>query len=81
MTSKVYYNLREQLDQYSVGFPATESGVEMRILERLFTEEDAAMYLKLSMMLETAGSIKEGANVPGSSLPSRLGNAHWDSAV
>ena len=32
MTSKIYHDLREQLDQYSVGFPSTESGVELRIL-------------------------------------------------
>lgn len=57
MPSQVYYDLRDQLDQYSVGFPATESGVEMRILEKLFTEEEAAMYLQLSMMLETADAV------------------------
>jgi electron transport complex protein RnfB len=59
MTSQIYYDLREQLDQYSVGFPATESGVEMRILEKLFTEEEAAMFLSLSMMLETGESIAQ----------------------
>ncbi|MEW6265820.1 MAG: 4Fe-4S dicluster-binding protein [Thermodesulfobacteriota bacterium] len=53
MSSQVYYDLREQLDQYSVGFPATESGVEMKILKKLFTEEEAALYLNLSLMLET----------------------------
>lgn len=53
MTSTVYYDLREQLDQYSIGFPSTESGVELRILEKLFTEEEAKMYLSLSMMLES----------------------------
>ena len=53
MTAKVYYDLREQMDQYSVGFPSTESGVEMRILEKLFSEEEAELYLNLSMMLET----------------------------
>jgi MinD superfamily P-loop ATPase len=37
--SKIYYELREQLDQYSVGFPTTTSGVEKKILEKLFTEE------------------------------------------
>jgi Na+-translocating ferredoxin:NAD+ oxidoreductase subunit B len=57
MTKQVYYDLREQLDHYSVGFPTTESGVEMRILERLFTEEEAAMYLNLSMMLETPEAV------------------------
>lgn len=39
MPSKIYYELREQLDQYSVGFPTTTSGVEKKILEKLFTEE------------------------------------------
>lgn len=57
MISQVYYDLREQLDQYSLGFPATESGVEMKILQKLFTEEEAGMYLNLSMMLEDAGSV------------------------
>jgi ferredoxin len=59
MPSDVYYELREQLDQYSVGFPTTASGVEMKILEKLFTEEEAQMYLKLSMMLETPESVAE----------------------
>ena len=53
MTAKVYYDLREQLDQYSVGFPSTESGVELEILQAIFTEEEAEMYLNLSMMLES----------------------------
>jgi electron transport complex protein RnfB len=57
MSSQVYYDLREQLDQYSVGFPATESGVEMTILERLFTEEEAAMFMDLSMMLESPQAV------------------------
>ncbi len=47
------------MDQYSVGFPKTESGVEMKILRRLFTEEEARMYLNLSLMLETAQAVAE----------------------
>jgi H+/Na+-translocating ferredoxin:NAD+ oxidoreductase subunit B len=59
MTAKVYYDLREQMDQYSVGFPSTESGVEMRILEKLFSEEEAELYLNLSMMLESPESVAQ----------------------
>jgi hypothetical protein len=59
MASDVYYQLREQLDQYSVGFPSTESGVEIKILEHLFTEEEAQMYLNLSMMLETPEAVAD----------------------
>jgi len=59
MPSQVYYDLREQLDQYCVGFPAAESGVEMKILEKLFTEEEARMFLNLSMMLETPEAVAQ----------------------
>jgi len=59
MSDNIYHQLREQLDQYSVGFPTTESGVEMKILKKLFTEEEARMFLNLSMMLETPESVAE----------------------
>ena len=45
------------MDQYSVGFPSTESGIEIEILKKLFTEQEAEMYLNLSMMLETAQDV------------------------
>ncbi|MEW6529467.1 MAG: 4Fe-4S binding protein [Thermodesulfobacteriota bacterium] len=59
MPSQVYHELREQMDQYSIGFPSTESGVELKILERLFTEEEADMYLNLSMMLESPDAVAQ----------------------
>jgi Na+-translocating ferredoxin:NAD+ oxidoreductase subunit B len=57
MTQPVYHRLREQLDQYSVGYPATASGVELKILERLFTEDEAQMYLEMTMMLESPDEV------------------------
>ena len=57
MPENIFRQLQEQLDQYSVGFPAAESGVEMKILKRLFTEEGAEMYLHMSMMLEAPESV------------------------
>lgn len=59
MAEQVYYDLREQLDQYSVGFPSTESGVEIKLLQKLFTEEEALMFLNLSMMLEAPQSVAD----------------------
>ena len=53
MKKNVYEKLREQLDQYSVGFPATESGKEIAILKRMFDQEEAEMFLLLSLSLET----------------------------
>lgn len=57
MAKEVYQKLREQLDQYSVGFPKTKSGVEIRMLEKIFTEKEAEMTLQLSMQLETPESV------------------------
>ncbi|MBU2547901.1 MAG: 4Fe-4S binding protein [Proteobacteria bacterium] len=49
----VYEKLRQQLDQYSCGYPATRSGVELRILQKLFTEEEAEMFLQMSLSIES----------------------------
>jgi len=63
VTTDVYHRLRERLDQYSVGFSTTESGVELRILQKLFTEEEAEMYLNLSENLQTAADVATKADV------------------
>jgi electron transport complex protein RnfB len=46
--SPVYRRLQQQLDELPVGFPATASGVEIRILRRLFSPDEAAAALALS---------------------------------
>jgi electron transport complex protein RnfB len=43
MDQEVYERLARHLDQLPAGFPKTESGVELRILKRLFTEEEAEL--------------------------------------
>lgn len=48
----IYKKLRERLDTYSFGFPATESGIEITILKKLFSEADAEFFLNLSQKLE-----------------------------
>jgi Na+-translocating ferredoxin:NAD+ oxidoreductase subunit B len=57
VAGEIYQRLRERLDQYSCGFPSTESGVEFKILERMFSEEEAEMFLCLSLKVETAEEI------------------------
>jgi Fe-S-cluster-containing hydrogenase component 2 len=57
MEQHSYDKLREQLDHYGVGFPGTASGVEKKILKKLFTSEEAEMFLYLSMIPETPESI------------------------
>jgi ferredoxin/DNA-binding MarR family transcriptional regulator len=48
----VYENLRERLDDFASGYPTTQSGVEIRILKKLFTEDEAEIFLKLSPLGE-----------------------------
>lgn len=53
MSDEIYQQLRERLDTYSLGFPPTESGVEMKILKKLFSPADAELFLEMTLGLET----------------------------
>ena len=48
----VYERLRERLDDLATGYPKTESRVEIKILKKLFTEEEAGFFMRLSPLLE-----------------------------
>ena len=60
MTSQgdVYRRLEQHLDTLPVAYPATASGVEIRILKRLFTPEEAELALALSALPETVEKIQ-----------------------
>ncbi len=60
-TPDVYRRLQEHLDVMPVGFPATESGVELSILRRLFTPEEAEAALLLSAVPEPLSRIHRRA--------------------
>ena len=64
MKNDVYARLRERLDEYSIGFKSTGTGVEIQLLETLFTEEEAEMYLNLTRSLQTARDIAEKTGQP-----------------
>ena len=53
----IWRRVQEQLDKYSFGFPATESGVEIAILKELFTEQEAALFAEMTGELETPASV------------------------
>ena len=44
----IYRVLQQHLNQQAVGFPATRSGADIRLLQRLFTPEEAQVALLLS---------------------------------
>ena len=64
MTDNIFRQLQEKLDQYSMGFPPTKSGIEIKILRYLFSEDNARMFLALSHSLATASSIANNLNRP-----------------
>jgi NAD-dependent dihydropyrimidine dehydrogenase PreA subunit len=57
MSTDVYKRLRNHYHQHPMGFPETESEMELRILERLFSEEEADMALYLTPRPETAKAL------------------------
>lgn len=60
----IYRKLQQRLDMYSVGFPPTESGIEIKILKELFNEEQAAMFLNLGPVVEEAAEIAKRIGHP-----------------
>jgi Pyruvate/2-oxoacid:ferredoxin oxidoreductase delta subunit len=65
LRDEVYLRLREFMDTLPGGYPTTESGVEMRILRKLFSPEEAEMVMRLSSIPETAEAVaqREGLEV------------------
>jgi len=57
MENSIYHQLREHLDKHPIAFPATSSGAEIRMLQSLFSEEEAELTLKLSALPEKASRI------------------------
>jgi len=72
MEADVYDRLAEHLDKLPGGFPATESGVELRILRRLFTPDDAELALTLTLLAEEPRVIARRAGLPVEEVTRRL---------
>ncbi len=61
MNTDIYRELRKGIGKHSAYFQATPSGVEIDILKKLFTEQEAQIYLNLTENLETAQQIADRA--------------------
>lgn len=72
MEENIYRALQKQLDRYSLGFPATESGIELKILKKLFKKDDAELFLAMTQRLETAEQIAERVGKPSEEIAARL---------
>ncbi len=72
MTKDIYRELQQRLDLFSIGFPPAPSGVEITILKKLFSEEDADLFLKLTPLLEPAETIAEKLGLPAEETKAQL---------
>ena len=72
MSDEPYLRLREFLDQFPLGFPKTPSGVEIKILKRLFTEEEAKTAMLLSPVPEEVSEIAKRTGLDEKELEPRL---------
>ena len=63
MTTNVYQKLRKHLDDLPGGYPATETGVELRILKRMFTPEEAWLATHLTLIAEEPRVVARRAKI------------------
>lgn len=59
MSESVYEKLAAHLDAMPQGFPSTESGVEIKILKKVFSEDEAEVASQLKLVPETAEQVAE----------------------
>jgi electron transport complex protein RnfB len=72
MTDGVYKRLAGVLDTLPNGFPSTESGVEIKLLKKIFTSEQADLFCKMRLTFETAEEIAARTRRPLEGLEERL---------
>jgi len=61
----IYRNLQEHLDQQPIGYPATESGADIRVLKHVFTPREAEIATSLDYKFETMEQISKRAKDKG----------------
>jgi NAD-dependent dihydropyrimidine dehydrogenase PreA subunit len=64
MSNEIYRKLAKVLDTLPSGFPGTESGIEIKILKKIFTPEEADLFCDLRLTPETAKQIAKRTGRP-----------------
>jgi ferredoxin len=57
MSQNAYKKLARKLDAIPNGFPETESGIELKVLAKIYTPEEAALASEMQLILESAEQI------------------------
>ncbi len=61
---EIYYKLAKVLDTLPNGFPATKDGLEIKLLKKIFTPEEADLFCDLRLKFETPEQIAERTGRP-----------------
>ncbi|WP_300667853.1 4Fe-4S dicluster-binding protein [Desulfoluna sp.] len=64
MAETTYRRLQQVLDTLPNGFPESDEGLDIKILKRIFTEEEAQIFCILRLTYETAEQITERTGWP-----------------
>ncbi|MBN1401955.1 MAG: 4Fe-4S binding protein [Anaerolineae bacterium] len=72
MNEAIYRNLAEHLDRLPDGFAPTDTGAELRLLQVLFTQEEAELAVHLTLDREPAAAIAGRAGLPLAVAEARL---------
>jgi Na+-translocating ferredoxin:NAD+ oxidoreductase subunit B len=72
MSEDVFSELADALNRLPNGYPRTDSGVELRILEKIFTPEEAEVAVKLTGSYEPVPVIAERLGMPEGDASRRL---------
>lgn len=80
---RIYRRLQQHLDRQAVGFPPVRSGADLRLLQRLFSPEEAKLALALSFRpLETAEIIKSiNGDIAPEEVPNMLNSMFMKGAI
>lgn len=72
MEEDIYRNLARHLDRLPDGFPPSSTGADLRLLQKLFTPQEAELATHLTLDREPAGVIAERAGIAPSEAEKRL---------
>jgi len=72
MNEDIYNKLASVLDTLPNGFPEAKDGLEITILKKIFTPEEAALFCNLRLTFETAEQIAQRTGLPFAGLEDKL---------
>jgi Na+-translocating ferredoxin:NAD+ oxidoreductase subunit B len=81
MNEDIYLNLAGILDSLPNGFPRTESGVEIKLLKKIFAPDEAELFCDLKLVKETAGEISRRTGRPHQGLEAKLNDMWWKGQI